>query len=69
MFRSGIHVIVGFMNLSVVIPAYNEEKYLTGTLEAVRLALALIPEAEIIVVDNESTNARDSKCAGCEDRR
>jgi len=45
------------MNLSVVIPAYNEEKYLTGTLETVKLALGSIPEAEIIVVDNESTDA------------
>jgi len=45
------------MKLSVVIPAYNEEKYLTETLEAVRLALGSIPEAEIIVVDNESTDA------------
>ena len=52
------------MDLSVVIPAYNEEKYLTGTLEAVKLALALIPDAEIIVVDNRSTDeTREIACA------
>jgi len=45
------------MNLSVVIPAFNEEKYITGTLEAVKRALASIPDAEIIVVDNQSTDS------------
>ena len=52
-----IHVIVALMKLSVVIPAYNEEKYITETLEAVRLALLPIPDAEIIVVDNQSTDS------------
>jgi glycosyltransferase involved in cell wall biosynthesis len=45
------------MKLSVVIPAYNEEKYLPGTLESVKLALASIPDPEIIVVDNQSIDA------------
>jgi glycosyltransferase involved in cell wall biosynthesis len=40
--------------LSVVIPAYNEEKNLPATLESVRVALKDIPSAEVIVVDNES---------------
>ena|SRR5687768_1686048 len=44
------------MNLSVVIPAYNEEKYLPATLEALRCALGSIQGAEIIVVDNASTD-------------
>jgi glycosyltransferase involved in cell wall biosynthesis len=56
-FESPFHAIVGVMILSVVIPAYNEEKYLARTLEAVRLALALVADAEIIVVDNRSTDA------------
>jgi glycosyltransferase involved in cell wall biosynthesis len=45
------------MKLSVVIPAYNEEKYLPATLEALKVALACIHDAEIIIVDNESTDA------------
>lgn len=51
------HAIVPLMKLSLVIPAYNEEKYLTDTLQAVRLALARISEYEVIVVDNQSTDA------------
>jgi len=43
--------------LSIVIPAYNEEKYLPAALESVRDALRDIPLAEIIVVDNESTDS------------
>ena len=42
------------MKLSVVIPAYNEEKYLPATLEALKRALP--GDAELIVVDNESTD-------------
>jgi glycosyltransferase involved in cell wall biosynthesis len=45
------------VQISVVIPAYNEEKYIGRTLEAARAALATISEAEIIVVDNESTDS------------
>ena len=43
--------------LSIVIPAYNEETYLPATLESVRSALNDISDAEVIVVDNESTDA------------
>jgi glycosyltransferase involved in cell wall biosynthesis len=43
------------MKISVVIPAYNEEKYLLATLEKIRTGLAETDCAwEIIVVDNES---------------
>jgi cellulose synthase/poly-beta-1,6-N-acetylglucosamine synthase-like glycosyltransferase len=43
------------MQLSVIIPAYNEEKYLPATLERIVLALSNTDGAsEIIVVDNES---------------
>jgi glycosyltransferase involved in cell wall biosynthesis len=45
------------MQLSVVIPAYNEEKYLGRTLAAVEAALRGIARAEVIVVDNESTDS------------
>ena len=44
------------MKVSVVIPAYNEERYLPATLKALKNALATIPDAEIIVVDNQSTD-------------
>lgn len=42
------------MKVSVIIPAFNEEKYLGATLEAVRAALSSIHQSEIIVVDNDS---------------
>lgn len=44
------------MKLSIVIPAYNEEHYLPATLEAVKLALKDIDGAEVLVVDNMSTD-------------
>lgn len=42
------------MKVSVVIPAYNEEKYLSETLESVK-RLTLPPD-EILVIDGESTD-------------
>ena len=42
--------------LSIIIPAYNEEKYLPATLESVRSALTPFSDAELIVVDNASTD-------------
>ena len=43
------------MRLSVIIPAYNEEKYLPETLERIVSALAAAGcDSEIIVVDNDS---------------
>jgi glycosyltransferase involved in cell wall biosynthesis len=44
------------VKLSIVIPAYNEEKYIGRTLQAARAVLATVDEAEIVVVDNESTD-------------
>ena len=45
------------MKISVVIPAFNEEKYLPRTLEKVGASLEDVDCAwEIIVVDNESTD-------------
>jgi glycosyltransferase involved in cell wall biosynthesis len=44
------------MKLSIVIPAYNEEKYLPRTLAALVEAVATVPDVELIVVDNESTD-------------
>ncbi len=40
------------MKLSIIIPAYNEEKYLPATLDAINAALT--DDAEVIVVDNLS---------------
>ena len=42
--------------ISVIIPAFNEEKYLPATLDAVRRASGGDGEFEIIVVDNDSTD-------------
>ena len=51
----------GALLLSVVIPAYNEEKLIGGTLQSIAAALAgagLAPgESEIIVADNDSSDA------------
>jgi len=45
------------MRLSVIIPAYNEEKYLPETLERIVAALSVAEcDSEIIVVDNESAD-------------
>ena len=45
------------MKLSIIIPAYNEEKYLLVTLEHIVAALSAVEYAyEIIVVDNESAD-------------
>ncbi len=41
--------------LSIIIPAYNEEKYLAATLDAINEALAI--DGEVIVVDNLSTDS------------
>lgn len=49
------------MRVSVVIPAYNEERLLPGTLQALGVALAPLRAAgwaaEVIVADNNSTDA------------
>lgn len=43
------------MKVSVIIPAYNEEQCLPGTLERIYGALSTVPcPSEIIVVDNDS---------------
>ncbi|HKO98472.1 MAG TPA: glycosyltransferase [Pyrinomonadaceae bacterium] len=45
------------MRLSIIIPAYNEEKCLPPMLEAVSSALSILPyPCELIVIDNESTD-------------
>ena len=47
------------MDLSVIIPAFNEERYLSGTLESIRrasehLRAKVAVDVEVIVVDNNS---------------
>lgn len=51
------------MGISIVIPAYNEEKFLPDTLEAVKRAqtnfiekIPSAPPTEIVVVNNASTD-------------
>lgn len=44
-------------SFSVIIPAYNEEKYLPAALSAVYKAIETVPMAgEVVVVDNNSTD-------------
>lgn len=42
------------MKISVVIPAYNEEKYISGTIDSIK-KLTLIPD-EILIIDGGSTD-------------
>ena len=44
------------LKLSVVVPAFNEEKVLPRSLAAIRAALAPFEDAELIVCDNNSTD-------------
>lgn len=44
------------VEISVVIPAYNEEDYLPHTLASIKKAAGSFGEIELIVVDNESTD-------------
>src|SRR5687768_15757575 len=53
------------MKLSVVIPAYNEEKYLPRTLDALRSAVMSRDRTEIIIVDNESTDGTRKIAESC----
>src|SRR5206468_2719309 len=51
----------GDVPLSIIIPAFNEEKFLAATLDALRRAEAHLRDAhgrevEVIVVDNASTD-------------
>jgi glycosyltransferase involved in cell wall biosynthesis len=54
------------MKFSVVVPAYNEEKLLGEALRAIRAAMAVLPDAELIVCDNNSTDrtAEIARAAG-----
>ncbi len=57
------------MKLSVVVPAFNEEKLLPGCLERVRTAMARTDwTSELIVADNNSTD-RTEELAGAAGRR
>jgi len=42
--------------ISIVVPAFNEERLLAGTLEAIKTASQGLPACEIIVCDNNSTD-------------
>jgi len=45
------------VSYSIVLPAYNEESHLPGTLASVHAAMKMVPEpGEIIVVDNNSSD-------------
>ena len=44
------------MKVSVVVPAFNEERLLAGSLTAIREAMQVFPGAELIVCDNNSTD-------------
>jgi len=44
------------VKVSVVVPAFNEERLLAGSLAATRAAMAALGESELIVCDNNSTD-------------
>ena len=44
------------MKVSVVVPAFNEERLLAGSLAAIRAAMGAFEDAELIVCDNNSTD-------------
>ena len=54
------------MKVSVVVPAFNEERLLAGSLAAVREAMSAFPQGELIVCDNNSTDrtAEIARAAG-----
>ena len=58
------------MKISVVVPAYNEEALLPGSLAAIRAAMSAFEEvgsmSELIVCDNNSTDrtAEIARAAG-----
>lgn len=56
------------MTISIIVPAFNEERYLPSTLAAVNRSVALLTarrhvSAEVVVVDNASTDATASVAA------
>jgi glycosyltransferase involved in cell wall biosynthesis len=54
------------LKVSVVVPAFNEERLLDGSLAAIRAAMHVFEEAELIVCDNNSTDrtAEIARAAG-----
>ena len=54
------------MKISVVVPAFNEERLLAGSLAVMRAAMEAFEEAELIVCDNNSTDrtAEIARAAG-----
>jgi glycosyltransferase involved in cell wall biosynthesis len=44
------------LKVSVVVPAFNEERLLAGSLAAIRAAMVVFEESELIVCDNNSTD-------------
>lgn len=57
------------VDYSVIVPAYNEEALLAGTIRALRAAMAGLPlTGELIVVDNNSTDKTAAIAAGLDAR-
>jgi len=56
------------VKVSVVVPAFNEERLLAGSLAAIRAAMAVFEESELIVCDNNSTDrtAEIARAAGAQ---
>jgi glycosyltransferase involved in cell wall biosynthesis len=54
------------LKISVVVPAFNEERLLAGSLAAIREAMSAFNDAELIVCDNNSTDrtAQIARSAG-----
>jgi glycosyltransferase involved in cell wall biosynthesis len=54
------------LKVSIVVPAFNEERLLGGSLAAIREAMSALDDAELIVCDNNSTDrtAQIARSAG-----
>ena len=54
------------MKVSVVVPAFNEERLLAGSLAAIQAAMGVFEDSELIVCDNNSTDrtAEIARAAG-----
>lgn len=52
--------------VSVIVPAFNEERLLAGSLAAIGSSMAVFPESELVVCDNNSTDrtAEIARAAG-----
>ena len=56
------------MKVSIIVPAFNEERLLASSLQCIRDAMGIFPDGELIVCDNNSTD-RTAEIARAADAR